>query len=92
MPCHDHAHHGGEEYELRIVALADDHAPAVIRLRHVLKALLRQYGFRCVSVRETTPQLPGVAQGERSTLPSDESTLAGQDAPAGRVGNPGGNP
>ena len=54
----DRRHQGGEEFELRIRALADDDAPAIIRLRRVLKGLLRTYGFRCISCADTTPQLP----------------------------------
>jgi hypothetical protein len=50
---------GGEEYELRVRALADDDAPPTIRLRHVLKALLRVYNFRAVSVRDLTTKPPG---------------------------------
>jgi hypothetical protein len=50
-----HRHMGGEEFELRLVACADDHAPPLIRLRHVLKQLLRTYHFRCTEVRDVTP-------------------------------------
>ena len=53
-----HRHLGGEEYEIRVRALADDDAPPIIRLRHVLKALLRHYNFRATSVRDITPKLP----------------------------------
>jgi hypothetical protein len=41
----------GERFTLTIDALAEP-TPAPIRLRAVLKALLRHYGFRCVEVRE----------------------------------------
>ena len=51
-------HLGREEYELRIVARPGD-APAIIRLRHVLKALLRTYNFRATSVRDITPYPDG---------------------------------
>jgi hypothetical protein len=51
-------HLGGEEYDLRIVARPGD-APAIIRLRHVLKALLRTYNFRATSVRDITPYPDG---------------------------------
>ena len=54
----NHRHLGGEEYEIRVRALADDDAPPIIRLRHVLKALLRHYNFRATSVRDITPALP----------------------------------
>jgi hypothetical protein len=77
MTYRDHPHQGGEEYELRIVALADDHAPPIVRLRHVLKALLRQHGFRCTSVRDVTPQPPAVAQAAGSSPPSGGSTAGG---------------
>jgi hypothetical protein len=60
-------HMGGEEYELRIVALRGD-APPIIRLRHVLKALLRAYNFRATSCRDVTPPLPTptASPGQRS--------------------------
>jgi hypothetical protein len=50
----DHLHQGGEEFDLRIVAGADDFAPPIIRLRHVLKGLLRAHNFRVVSCRDVT--------------------------------------
>jgi hypothetical protein len=40
---------GGESFDLRLVALADDDAPPAIRLKRILKALLRAGRFRCVS-------------------------------------------
>jgi hypothetical protein len=46
---------GGESYELRLVALADDDCPPVIRLRQVLKEVLRMYRFHDVSVVDVTP-------------------------------------
>jgi hypothetical protein len=59
---------GGEEYELRLLAQADDDAPPVCRLRRALRALLRAYGFRVISVRDVTPPLtpmsPAVAAVE----------------------------
>ena len=57
----DRRHQGGEEFEIRIRALADDCAPPIIRLRRVLKSLLRAYGFRCTSARDITPPLPPLA-------------------------------
>ncbi|HKI30280.1 MAG TPA: hypothetical protein VKA46_00210 [Gemmataceae bacterium] len=51
-------HPGGERYLLELRALPDDDAPAVVRLRQVLKSLLRAYGFRAVSVRDVTPRPP----------------------------------
>jgi hypothetical protein len=50
-------HQGGEEFTLVIRALRSD-VPPVVRLRHALKAILRTYEFRAVSVSETTPRLP----------------------------------
>jgi hypothetical protein len=60
-------HMGGEEYELRIVALRGD-APPIVRLRHVRKALLRAYNFRATSCRDVTPPLPTptASPGKRS--------------------------
>jgi hypothetical protein len=55
---------GGETFELTIRALPDDDAPPIIRLRHVLKALLRAYRFRAVVVRDVTPQLPPLTTRE----------------------------
>ena len=48
---------GGEEFEIRIRALPDD-VPVFVRLRKLLKAALRAYGFRCESARDVTPKLP----------------------------------
>ena len=46
----DHRHMGGEKFAIEIVALADDHAPAIIRLRQVLKALnFVRTAFRAIS-------------------------------------------
>lgn len=39
-----------EAHELIIVPLSSD-IPVDVRLRHVLKSLLRQYRFRCKSIR-----------------------------------------
>lgn len=41
---------GTVRYKLILLALADD-VPVEIRLRRVLKSLLRQYGFKCKSVK-----------------------------------------
>jgi hypothetical protein len=81
MTCHDHPHQGGESYELVIVATPDDDAPPVVRLRHVLKALLRQYGFRCTGVKETTPY-PGTPTGSPAGTSAAEAT--GEGATEGR--------
>jgi hypothetical protein len=68
-------HPGGERYELQLVALADGDAPAIVRLRHVLKALLRHYGFRAEAVRQlpaTPPGVAGTAAAGRSPAPSGD--------------------
>lgn len=51
-------HMGGETYVLTLVALPDDIVPPILRLRRVLKALKRAYGFRADSVRDVTAMLP----------------------------------
>ncbi|HKI36049.1 MAG TPA: hypothetical protein VKA46_29605 [Gemmataceae bacterium] len=56
-------HAGGERYLLELRPLADDDAPAVVRLRQVLKSLLRAYRFRAVSVRDVTPRPPTATPG-----------------------------
>jgi hypothetical protein len=56
-------HQGGESFQIDLRALADDDAPAHVRLRRLLKLVLRGFGFRCVGVRETTPALPPLPQG-----------------------------
>ena len=45
------------EYELRLRPTGGNHnAPTVRRLARILKALLRGYGFKCVSARELPTQ------------------------------------
>lgn len=52
-------HPGGKRYRLELEALADDDAPAHVRLRAALKCLLRTFRFRCRAVADVTPrQLP----------------------------------
>jgi hypothetical protein len=68
-------HPAGERYELVIVAQADDYAPAVVRLRHVLKALLRTYGFRCTSCRDVTPRSPAPPPGVAQEAGGDGPTV-----------------
>ncbi len=41
-----------ERYRLDLVARPDAGAPAVIRLKRVLKALVRSYGLRCTAAVE----------------------------------------
>jgi hypothetical protein len=59
----DREHQGGEEYLVRLRALPSD-VPPVIRLRHALKRLLRDYELRCRDVQDVTPRLtPARADG-----------------------------
>jgi hypothetical protein len=39
-------------------------APTDVRLKRLLKAMLRGYGFRCVAVVETTPKEPDHAESK----------------------------
>ena len=64
-------HQGGEQNRLDLTARPGD-VPPVVRLRHVLKALLRSYGFRATAVKETTPKLPQAAAGCRVPEKSGE--------------------
>jgi hypothetical protein len=59
-----HRYQGGESYRVELVALGDDGAPPVIRLRHLLKHALRQLRLKCVSAVETTPYPDGRPGGE----------------------------
>jgi hypothetical protein len=59
-------HQGGERYRLELVALGDDDAPPVVRLRHLLKHALRQLRLRCVCAVETTPYPDGRTEGENA--------------------------
>lgn len=56
----------GRTFNLVIRALPGCEAKAIRELRHVLKALLRRYDFRCVSVEEIpSRQTQGGENGER---------------------------
>ena len=74
-------HPGGEVYRLDLVALADHDAPAIIRLRHVLKALLRHYNFRCKSVEQLQP--PAIASGIAQDVAEASSTTSRPPAEEG---------
>jgi len=69
-----------EEFTLRLRALADD-APAIVRLRRLLKSALRQWGFRCVDVRRTETSDQGPARDTDSqalaTVPGESGGVAG---------------
>jgi hypothetical protein len=54
-----------QDFVLRLRPLPSD-TPAVIRLRHVLKQLLRAYRFRCVEVSAVPAAAPGAAGDGRS--------------------------
>jgi hypothetical protein len=49
-------HLGGEEYLVRLRAMPSD-VPPIIRLRHALKRLLRDYELRCRDIQDVTPRL-----------------------------------
>jgi hypothetical protein len=55
-----------QDFVLRLRPLPSE-TPSVIRLRHVLKQLLRQYRFRCLEVSGVPAAAPGVASDGRST-------------------------
>lgn len=74
-------HMGGETFELVLVATPDDHAPPIIRLRHVLKALIRTYNFRAVSVRDVTPKLPPAAPTAAQETAEDAEATASPPTP-----------
>jgi hypothetical protein len=64
-------HQGGERVELIFVAQRSD-VPPMARVKGLLKAALRTWGLRCLSVKDVTPPLPplpakplGVPQDER---------------------------
>jgi hypothetical protein len=58
-------HQGGEEFEIRLLAQRSDVPPAC-RLKGLLKAALRTWGLRCLSVKDVTPQLPPLPQDATS--------------------------
>jgi hypothetical protein len=60
-------HQGGESYRLELVALGDDDAPPIIRLRTLLKYALRCLRLRCTDAVETTPYPNGRPKGENAT-------------------------
>ncbi len=69
--------HDGDRITLTLQALPLDGIPADCRLRRLLKAMLRQYGFRCVRYGP-----PGVPEAASRPLPH----LAAPDAAAGLPG------
>jgi hypothetical protein len=79
---------GGEEFELRIVALRG-RVPPIIRLRHVLKGLLRGYDFRCTSCRDVTPKLPPLPVATPPLAQGERSGISTADRPPDASGSPG---
>jgi hypothetical protein len=82
-------HQGGESYRVELVALGDDDAPPVVRLRALLKHALRHLRLKCVKALDVTPYLeevPAGAAGEVTIQVREEaerrSRGAGED-PAG---------
>jgi hypothetical protein len=53
-------HMGGERVELVLLAQPSD-VPPWTRVKGLLKAALRTWGFRCLSLRDLTPKLPPAA-------------------------------
>jgi hypothetical protein len=53
--------------------------PAIVRLRRLLKALLRGYGFRCVRIEEMVTDADTAARQE--ALPARGATVAHQVVP-----------
>jgi hypothetical protein len=47
-----------EDYPARLRPDMPEPAPAVVRLRWLLKTLLRLYGFRCVEAKELQNPVP----------------------------------
>jgi len=50
----DHLHQGGERVEIILECQRSDVGPW-LRVRGLLKAALRRWGLRCLSVRDVTP-------------------------------------
>jgi hypothetical protein len=80
----DHRHAGGEQYRLTLEALADDDAPAHVRLRAALKALLRAFRLRCRSVEDVTPRLPPVPGGQPAAVQSPLDDAEPAQGPGGQ--------
>jgi hypothetical protein len=70
-------HQGGERFEIVLEAQKSD-VPPVTRLKGLLKAALRTWGLRCVSVAQEH------AGGAKPT----SGPVAAADAPAANVGGP----
>jgi hypothetical protein len=68
-----------EEYTLTIRAKPST-APATQRLGMLLKALLRQYGFRCVHVAENAP-VDQQCDDNTKNANGDETVRRGSDSP-----------
>src|SRR5689334_18240713 len=61
-----------------------DKRPLEVRERHALKALLRRFGLRCLSIRDTTPAPAATPATERGGIALDgtRSLETAQDASA----------
>jgi hypothetical protein len=58
-------HHGGERFEIVFEAQRSA-VPPRARLKGLLKAALRTWGLRCLSVRDVTPKLPRLPPAGRA--------------------------
>jgi hypothetical protein len=79
-----HRHMGGESFRIEVTALADDDAPAIVRLRRALKCLLRSFRLKCTGVSETTPQLPPFRQEAAGETPTTSGPSAAPEGLAGQ--------
>jgi hypothetical protein len=71
-----HQHQGGEEFELRFIAMGSD-VPPISRVRQLLRAALRSWRLRCTSARDVTKYPDPPETGQRDTISaSDDSADA----------------
>jgi hypothetical protein len=76
-------HPGGERFEIVLAAQAGEVPPAG-RLKGLLKAALRAWGLRCLSVRDVTPP-QGTPQAAQDATDGAEATdgASGQERGVG---------
>jgi hypothetical protein len=67
----------GPHYRVTLRPLPDQ-TPEPIRLRHFLKAALRQWGLRAVAVEEVPAKAPGVAPDGRGDSGQGSGACRGQ--------------
>jgi hypothetical protein len=59
-----------------------------LRLRRLLKALLRSYSFRCVTVEELPPDADGDSGGRGGDVALGPAQIGGADAERSTAGDP----